>query len=202
MNAEVNYISEANFDLLIEYIRKHHKCHGYQKEDLIMVLRIAYELGLRPSEVLKSKKEHYNLHPKVLRLRLFRTKREQNGYASIPPRFVPDLVDYLDKKPNGYIIGNKRGDRHYSYNALFQFLKKAGRELNIPALVTPQKETGEKTVGHAFRKSKGKDMYFRGAPISVVSAKLRHSGKDSITQTINYLRLNLADAQAWERDND
>jgi integrase len=60
--------------------------------------------------------------------------------------------------------------------------------LDIPSWVTLQSETGEKTVGHIFRKSIGKDMLNgvhlnkdgKKFEIPIISKQLRHS-KPSIT---------------------
>jgi integrase len=69
--------------------------------------------------------------------------------------------------------------------------------LNIEAWTTPQSETGEKTVGHIFRKSIGKDMMdgvqtnIEGKPFEIhtISKHLRHA-KPSITQD-HYLKSSL-----------
>ena len=74
---------------------------------------------------------------------------------------------------------------------------KLGKLNNVEAWVTPQAETGEKTVGHIFRKSIGKAMIegdildSNGQPfkIPVISKHLRHS-KPSITED-HYLKSSL-----------
>jgi len=92
---------------------------------------------------------------------------------------VPELSLYLNEKEDGRLFVG------LIYNTFYPWLKKLGKSLDIPSWTTPQNETGEKTVGHIFRKSIGKDLIFgthEGVkfPLEVISKQLRHS-KPSIT---------------------
>ena len=73
-----------------------------------------------------------------------------------------------------------------------------GKALDITAWTTTQKESGEKTKTHIFRKSIGKDMLYKKAPLNIIMNKLRHT---NLATTSQYLKLNLADTQAWENAN-
>lgn len=67
-----------------------------------------------------------------------------------------------------------------------------GKALNILAWTTPESISGEKTKGHIFRKTFGKDMYLgehgEGTKnIFVISKHMRH--KDVATTMNHYLKL-------------
>jgi len=149
-------------------------------EDIQMLFHILYFCALRPNEGIRLRKEDFDLESR--RLSLGRTKTKLNDVAPIPRKFVPKLANYLEFKEEGRLFDS------LTYNTFYPWLKKLGIWCDIPAWTTPQSETGEKTVGHIFRKSIGKDM-LKGVHLSkngtkfsipTISKQLRHS-KPSIT---------------------
>ena len=115
--------------------------------------------------------------------------------ATIPKSFLPELKEWLESKPNGYLFTNKQG-KLIARQTVWKWLKDAGKALGLKALITPQTETHEKTVTHIFRKSKGKDMIFNDkAPLNIVQGKLRHN---NLTTTSEYLKVKLEAVQEWE----
>jgi integrase len=149
-------------------------------EDIKMLFSILYWCALRPIEGINLRKEDFDLQSR--KLSLGRTKTKLNDIAPIPSIFVPKLANYLEFKEDGRLFEG------LTYNTFYPWLKKLGKLLDIPAWTTPQDITGEKTVGHIFRKSIGKDMLNgihltkNGTKFSipVISKQLRHS-KPSIT---------------------
>ena len=73
--------------------------------------------------------------------------------------------------------------------------------LNIKAWIVLESESGEKTKGHIFRKSVGKDMFDgeygeKTKSITIISKQLRHK-KPSTTRD-HYLKLDIeAVKEAW-----
>jgi integrase len=103
----------------------------------------------------------------------------------IPVPFIPRLIGYIRNR-QGNII-----DPIPHRKTVEMWCSKIGSALNIEAWTTPQSETHEKTKGHIFRKSLGKDMLYgthtdgRKALITMISQQLGHS--DTVT-TLKYLR--------------
>ena len=156
------------------YIRK------WVDDDIQMLFRILYWCALRPIEGIKLSKEDFDLESR--KIYLGKTKTHINDVAPIPAIFIPELESYLYSKDEGRLFPG------LSYNTFYPWLKKLGKKLDIPSWVTLQSETGEKTVGHIFRKSIGKDMLTgvhrtkdgKKFEIPIISKQLRHS-KPSIT---------------------
>ena len=145
-------------------------------KDVEMLFKICYWCGLRPSEGIGLKKEDFNLVERDVYLG--KTKTAKQDRAPIPQRFVPELEAYLGTKESGPLFPG------LTYDTAYPWFKRLGKLLDIVAWIMPQSETGEKTVGHIFRKSLGKDMsrgtYGKKFSPSIVSKQLRHS-KPSIT---------------------
>jgi len=148
--------------------------------DIQMLFKILYWCALRPIEGITLKKSDFNFENRVIKLG--KTKTRQNDEALIPTLFHNELENYVRLKVDGYLYEG------LTYNTFYPWLKKLGVICDIEAWVTPQSKTGEKTVGHIFRKSIGKDMVFgvqtdkngNKFQIPTISKHLRHS-KPSIT---------------------
>jgi len=184
-----NYISPEMFQSIIDYC---HKLPLYTclPLDVQMIFKIAYHGGLRVNEVLNLRKK--NIHFDVLEIELGKTKTEERGLASIPPGFVDELKEYLKGKDDVELLFP------VSRQTAYKWLMKIGEALNIAALTTPQTETHEKTKTHIFRKSIGKDMLYKKAPLNIIQRKLRHN---NINTTSEYLKIKLNDVKNWESDN-
>ena len=144
--------------------------------DIEYLFKNLYWLALRPIEGIKLKKEDFNFNEK--QVYLGKTKTNPQDYAVIPSMYLQELYRYIDKKDPGQLLDK------LTYDTFYRWLVKLGKILDIPAWTTPQSETREKTKGHIFRKSLGKDM-MQGSlgkkyPIDIISRQLRHS-KPSIT---------------------
>ena len=179
MRSTNNYLNQNDFERVIDeipnlYIRK------WMDDDIEMLFRILYWCALRPNEGIRLSKEDFDLESR--KIYLGKTKTHTNDVAPIPMVFIPELQSYLYNKEPGRLFPG------LTYNTFYPWLKKLGKRLDIPSWVTLQAETGEKTVGHIFRKSIGKDMLTgvhrtrdgKKFEIPIISKQLRHS-KPSIT---------------------
>jgi len=185
MKPRTNYMPPDEFQKLETYILGHCHVRGFKPYDIVMLFKLCYECGLRINEALRLDVNDFDFDS--LEIELGTTKTHENDSCSIPPEFAKSLKLYVDTK-QGRIWNLTR-------QAVYQWLKTWGKELDIPSLTTPQTETHEKTVSHIFRKSKGKDMLYNDAPLNVVMTKLRHN---DLQTTTKYLKLKLADVKAWE----
>jgi len=185
MKPKTNYMPPDEFAKLEKHILGQCRFRGLKPYDVVMLFKLCYECGLRINEALRLEVKDFDFD--LLEIDLGTTKTHENDSCSIPPQFAKSLKLYIDTKQ----------DRIWSLSrqAVYQWLKKWGKELIIPSLTTPQTETHEKTVSHIFRKSKGKDMLYADAPLNVVMTKLRHN---DLQTTTKYLKLKLADVKAWE----
>ncbi len=188
MKPRTNYMPPAEFKKLEDYIIGHVKVRGFKPHDIVMLFKLCYECGLRINEALKLEVNDFDFDLKEIDLGI--TKTHENDSCTIPPEFIEELKKYIDAKQ----------DKIWplSRQAVYQWLKKWGKELDIPSLTTPQTKTHEKTVSHIFRKSKGKDMLYADAPLNVIMNKLRHN---DLATTTTYLKLKLEDVKVWEANN-
>lgn len=183
MKPKSNYITPLQFEDIINFIPEL-RIRKWADKDVKMSMKIAYHCALRyGAEVCNLTKEDFDTE----RLEVFlgKTKTNVNDYAVIDPKFVPELEAYLEtKKPLEPILKDCEPQN------LYKWIMKIGEALDIEAFTTPQKETGEKTKLHIFRKSALKDMFFgehgSNANLSQVQAQARH--RNPIT-TGRYLRL-------------
>lgn len=191
MEGRFNYMPPSQLQLVIDEI-PNLGIRKWKDYDVEYLFKNLYWMALRPTEGIKLKKEDFNLTEK--QCYLGQTKTIQQDYAPIPDPYIPELSRYLEQKEPGRFL------KGLEYKPFYYWLKRLGKLCNIPAWTTPQKETGEKTMGHIFRKSLGKDMrigtHGKKFEIEVISRQLRHS-KPSITMD-SYLKLSIeAVKEAW-----
>lgn len=178
----VNQISLDTFDIIYHSIPDL-KIRKWRDFDVEMLFKILYHIALRPSEGINLKKEDFNLEQR--RVWLGDTKTHKRDFANIPEMFIEDLRAYLDVKEEGRLFPN------LTYSTAFHWFVKLGKMLNIEAWTTPERISHEKTKGHIFRKSLGKNMLdglhlkqdgtpFSFKDIPIISKQLRHS-KPSVT---------------------
>lgn len=164
----------------------------WKDEDIQMMFKIDYWLGLRFDEGIKLNAEDFDFT--INEAYLGKTKTEKGGSAMIPAPFRQELYEYLKNKHGQLFPG-------LSYGTAIVWLNKLGKMLDIAAWTTPQSESGEKTKTHIFRKSIGKDMiygtYGKKASITFVSKTLRHKGKDPLAMTFKYLKVGNEDVKDW-----
>lgn len=193
MKVQNNYIDPDTFKKILSAIPRL-KIRKWLDNDILMLFKIAYWCGLRMSEAIILSVEDFDLE--MHDVHLGKTKTHKNDKASIPPSFLFELADYLKDRKGPLYPGLK-------YQTVYIWMIRLGQMLEIPALTTPQSETGEKTKTHIFRKSIAKDMFYgtygQPAPLNIVSKKLRHSGKNALQQTSEYLKVDLEDVKLWER---
>ena len=174
-----NYMNQQDFDKVLDAIPTL-SIRKWYDNDVRMLFKILYWCALRPIEGIKLSKEDFDLESR--KIDLGNTKTKINDKAPIPRVFVPELETYLTNKGNGRLFDG------LTYDTFYHWLKRLGKSLDISAWTTHQSETGEKTVGHIFRKSIGKDMLTgihrnkdgKKFEIPIISKQLRHS-KPSIT---------------------
>lgn len=161
----------------------------WDDRDIQMLFKILYWCGLRPIEGIKLEKADFNFVNREINLH--KTKTRKNDHALIPSIFCTELELYVKSRPDGRLF------HELTYDTFYRWLKRLGVLCNIEAWTTHQKETGEKTVGHIFRKSIGKDMIYgvqtdnngNKFDIVLISKHLRHA-KPSTTID-HYLKANI-----------
>lgn len=170
-----NYLSQETLSKVLSAIPSL-KIRKWNDEDIQMLFKIWYWMALRPSEGITLSKEDFDLENRDVYLG--KTKTKLNDKAPIPMLFIPELTIWLNTKPSGLLFPG------LTYDTAYRWFVRLGKMLNIPAWTTPQDKTGEKTKGHIFRKSLGKDMlqgtHGKKFEIPIISKQLRHA-KPSIT---------------------
>jgi len=144
------------------------KIRKWYDYDIIMLFKIQYQCALRPIEGIKLSKEDFNIKDRVIYLG--KTKTIKGDKVVIPQNFVSELENYLSEKEPGRLF------KDLTYHTYSFWLYKLGERLQIKAWITPQIESGEKTLGHIFRKSKGKDLLKEIGlnDIGIIAKHLRH----------------------------
>ena len=191
LSENVNYLPKEKFNEILDYV-KTFNVYKLDGNDIQMIFKIAYHGGLRINEVLKVSKSSFNFD--LFTINLGKTKTKKHDVASFPQSFAKELKHYLDKRK----IGNDGLLFPISRQTIYVWLMKIGKALHIAAWTTTQAESGEKTKTHIFRKSIGKDMLYKKAPLNIIMNKLRHN---NLATTSQYLKLNLSDVQSWENEN-
>jgi len=191
MKDKANYMNPETFNRVLETIPAL-RIRKWIDNDVKMLFKILYWAALRPSEGIRLSREDFDLSERKIYLGKTKTRKEDE--APIPQRFVKELGGYLQTKEPGRLLPG------LTYDTFYPWLKRLGKILDIPAWVKPQSVTGEKTVGHIFRKTIGKDMlqgtFGEKFEIPIVSKQLRHS-KPSITMD-HYLKQTIeAVLEAW-----
>jgi len=190
MKPRSNYMTPEEFSKLLGYVPQL-KIKKWPVDDIVMMFKICYWLGLRISECLKLAAEDFDANNHEVYLG--KTKTEKQAYTNLPPLFEPELWAWLQDKKGVLFPGCNRF-------IVYHWLTKAGEALQITALITPQSETGENTKCHIFRKSIGKDMLYgthtngAKAPLNVVMQSLRHT---NLATTSKYLKVNTKDVRNW-----
>lgn len=172
-----NYVNGGDLQRILDEIPRL-KIRKWSDHDIKFLFKIAYYCALRMGEACKVKKEDFDLETRYLQLG--RTKSKRNDSTVIPTIFVEDLRVYLNYKDNGRLFPGLRP------NTVRPWILKLGKWLEIDAWTTPQKDTGEKTKMHIFRKSRGKELlYNKEADINIIQKVLRHQ---SLNTTSVYLK--------------
>ena len=195
MEGTVNYLSPSQLEDVIHHIPDL-KIRKWYDIDVEYLFRNLYWMALRPIEGIRLKKEDFNLNER--QVFLGRTKTVKYDFSPIPPPYLIDLKRYLDRKEKGRLLPD------LVYNTFFTWVIRLGKICDIPAWTTPQSETGEKTKGHIFRKSMGKDMMIgthgKKFDYVIISKQLRHA-KPSTTID-SYLKASIeAVKESWTEIN-
>ena len=192
LSDNVNYMTPDKFKEVLEECKNLH-VRKLDNIDIQFIFKIAYYAGLRINEVLKLSKSSFDFN--LLQIKLGQTKTKKHDIASFPEKFSDELKEYIATRknlsPNEFLFPISR-------QTAYTWIMHLGVKLDVPSWVTPQSESGEKTKTHIFRKSIGKDMIKKGAPLNVIMNKLRHN---NLATTSEYLKLNLSDVQTWENEN-
>lgn len=194
LTENVNYLPQDKFDLILEYVKNNLTSKKLDSIDIQMIFKIAYHGGLRVNEVLKLSKSSFNFE--LLQINLGKTKTKSHDVASFPSSFSKELQEYFLTERN--LISRTDLLFPISRQTVYAWIMQIGKDLQVAAWTTTQKESGEKTKTHLFRKTIGKNMLYKKAPLNVIMNKLRHT---NLATTSEYLKLNLVDVQTWENDN-
>ena len=169
--SQYNYLNQDDFIRVIDAIPRL-KIRKWYDNDIEMLFKILYHCALRPIEAIKLSKVDFNIIDRVIYLG--KTKTSMQDKAVIPKNFEIELTNYLQTKKDGRLFDK------LTYPTFYNWLIRLGKILNIEAWIMPQSESGEKTKGHIFRKSIGKDLINQGYSYEIISKHLRHK-KPSIT---------------------
>lgn len=183
MDSNPNYINQYDFDRIIAAIPTL-KIRKWNDRDVEYLFKILYHMALRPIEGIKLSKEDFDIKNRFVYLG--KTKTSNADKAIIPRIFEDELVLYLDSKEEGRLFPG------LTYRTLWTWLKRLGKELDIDAWKKGNSaKQGEKTVGHIFRKSWGKDALNELGmdKIDIIAQHLRHK-KPSMTFD-HYLHANI-----------
>jgi integrase len=181
-----NHITFETFEKIFDTIPQLH-IRKWKNVDVEYLFKLMYWSGLRPVEAIKLSKEDFHLVTR--KIDLHQTKTKENDKGIIPMIFVDDLTIYLRTKKSGRLFPDLQ------YKTVYRWMKRLGVILDIPAWTTPRSESKEMTVGHAPRKSIGKNLIAGvhvppdGGTYSIleVSKLLRHK-KPSMTEE-HYLKV-------------
>ena len=194
LSENVNYLPYEKYLEIMDYVEHNLTTRKLDSIDIQMIFKISYHAGLRINEVLKLTKGSFDFN--LFQINLGKTKTKSHDKASFPQSFSEELQEYLRTERSNL----EKPDLLFpiSRQTIYIWLMEIGKALSITAWTTTQKESGEKTKTHIFRKSIGKDMLYKKAPLNIIMNKLRHT---NLATTSQYLKLNLADTQAWENAN-
>jgi len=186
-----NYMSPQELEQVIGEIPSL-SIRKWKDKDVEYLFRNMYWMALRPMEGINLSKEDFHLDDGEVFLG--KTKTVKFDKASIPVPYIPQLRAYLATKDEGRLVPG------LTYMPFYMWLKKLGKMCNIEAWTSMQKDTGEKTVGHIFRKSLGKDMrdgtHGKKFNYDVISKQLRHS--DPVITMKYYLKASTDEVkEAW-----
>lgn len=185
MKSTFNYVNPADMQKILNSVNNIN-LRKWDPVQIQMLFKICYWLGLRMIEARKLKVEDFDFDRREVYLG--KTKAKENDSRKIPLIFIPELELYLRGK-TGQILKEIPHRK-----TVEMWARKIGLELDLAAWTTPQKETHEKTKGHIFRKSLGKDMLAgtpgitpqgRKAGLPIVSLQLGHS---NLLTTTRYLK--------------
>ena len=197
MQGGENYMTPAERQAVEDYVPRL-GLRKWRAVDVQWAFRIAYWCALRMSEVPKLRARSFDWEAR--QVYLGRTKTQAN-YAPVPAFAVAPLRTMWDERLAD--VGDTELLPGCTTKQVYRWLKKAGEALDIPALTTEQRISGEKAIAHIFRKSMAKDMLLgthgKKAPIGVVQAQLRHTNP---VVTGRYLRMGTAAALEYWEDVD
>jgi len=176
LTSTVNYMNQQQFTQVLESIPLLN-IRKWPDEDIEFLFKVCYHCALRMGEAVKLSKGDFDLERRDLNLH--RTKTSMHDSAVIPKDFVIECDNFLDSKADGRLFPG------LTIGTVRPWLIKLGKWLDIEAWNTPQKDSGEKTKCHIFRKTKGKDYERAGVDTSIIMGIYRHKSLDT---TSNYLR--------------
>lgn len=127
------------------------------------ILALLYSSGLRISEVLNLKIEHFLIDRKQLIVK--NAKGRKDRYVTLAESFIPLLFNYLNTyTPKFYFIEGRNGAM-YSASSIRKFLAQSCHAANIKAKVTP----------HTLRHSYATHLLENGVGIRHIQELLGHS---------------------------
>ena len=186
MDSTNNYMNQDDFKRVVQTIPEL-KIRKWDDTDVKYLFKILYYCALRPIEGIKLSKVDFNINERYVKLG--ETKTELNSKAIIPTIFCTELEIYLHNKDSGRLFPK------LTYDTFYRWLKKLGEICEIEAWTSHNQgvknengkitKHGEKTVGHIFRKSRGKDYEKDGIKLSIIMNVYRHA---DLGVTSKYLR--------------
>lgn len=181
--SSVNYINQIDFNRILAEIPSL-KIRKWKDKDIEILFKIMYYSALRPIEAIRLKKDDIDIRNNMIYLG--KTKTKTIDKAQIYHGFSNELENWLKDKEPEELFPN------LTYHRVYAWIITLGKRLDIQAWIIPESKSGEKTKGHIFRKSIGKDMihgdYGEDAQsINVIAALMRHS-KPSMTVD-HYLKI-------------
>lgn len=182
MDSTINYINPADFNRILDAIPSL-KIRKWKDKDIQMLFKILYWCGLRPGEGIRLEKKDIDIKNQIIYLG--KTKTRTIDKAKIGKLFLDELDEWLQIKEDGPLFPG------LNYHVVWVWIIRLGIILDIEAWKVPEYKSGEKTKGHIFRKSVGKDMLDglygeNNQKITVIAGLLRH--KKVSTTMDHYLK--------------
>jgi len=202
-----NYISPIDFEAFILSIDRL-PCYltDWQKpminaEHLKLLFKFAYYCALRISEAINIQHTDYNLERAILTIPKAKTGKMQK--TTIPRPLIEALQTFPTDfyQPYLFMNNNFRKPKLISRQTLWKYGKKAGFIAGLEVFEEQEKRSIQGVWTHLFRKSYGKWMRSKGAPIELVAVKLRHKlgGGRTGPITFTYTKPDINAVLAWER---
>ena len=186
MESTNNYMNQEDFKKVISAIPEL-KIRKWDDTDIKFLFKILYFCALRPMEAIKLSRDDFNINERYVKLG--ETKTELHGKVVIPKIFCTELEIYLNFKDVGPLFPK------LTYDTFYHWLKRLGQICEIEAWTAKNQgvknengkitKHGEKTVGHIFRKMRGKDYEKDGIKLSIIMNVYRHA---DLGVTSKYLR--------------
>lgn len=199
MTESTNFVSEEDFEKLLNSIPIQSGNEKMSVEDWMMLFRVMYGCGLRVKETTRLMPEDFDLEHRILTLRETKTgykkdkktgeKKRVPQRTTILPSDVVDFKVYLAGKLNSKLIWP------VSRQTVWAKFKKMCIDSKLSFFWQKDERAFEKGWPYLLRSSRAKIMEKKGAEYSLIALKLRHK---STMVTMRYTAQDIHALLNWE----